>query len=158
MSHLKHEKLWYFGCSPKNPTFRGGGVSRKNWYKEGDCIKRGLGQFADLRRGLGKKDGGGVFEGGLMPRSTLWCIYVLLLFCVQPKYFHASNQGHILWYYVLHLLRQQPTMYIYVLIKWLFIDVLVVGYTFLWLLSYIYKALDMIEIMSNCNTNCQGRI
>ena len=28
--------------------------------------KRGLGQFVDLR-GLGKKEGGGVFEGGLIP-------------------------------------------------------------------------------------------
>ena len=38
----------------------------RNWYKGEDCLKRGLGQFADLRGGggLGKKDEGGVFEGG----------------------------------------------------------------------------------------------
>ena len=35
---------------------------------------------------------------------------------------------------------------------------LVVGCIFLWLLSYIYKVLDIIEIISNCNTNSQGRI
>ena len=35
---------------------------------------------------------------------------------------------------------------------------LVVGYIFLWLLSYIYKVLDIIEIMSNGNTNSQGRM
>ena len=34
---------------------------------------------------------------------------------------------------------------------------LVVGCIFLWLLSYIWKLLDIIEIMSNCNTNSQGR-
>ena len=43
----------------------GGGEFTKNWYRGGDCLKRGgLGQFADLKEGLGKKDGGGVFEGG----------------------------------------------------------------------------------------------
>ena len=32
---------------------------------EGDClIRRGLGQFADLGAGVGKKEWGGVFEGG----------------------------------------------------------------------------------------------
>ena len=30
-----------------------------------------LGEFADLRRGLSKKEGGGVFEGGLIPQCTL---------------------------------------------------------------------------------------
>ena len=35
---------------------------------------------------------------------------------------------------------------------------LVVGCIFLWLLSYIYKPFDIIEIMSNCNTNNQRRI
>ena len=35
---------------------------------------------------------------------------------------------------------------------------LVVRCIFLWLLSYIYKVLDITEIMSNCNTNSQGRI
>ena len=68
--------------------------------------------------------------------------------CQQPKtYIH-----------VLHVLRQQPTTYIYVLIKWLFIDVWLLDVLSLWLLSYIYKALDIIEIMSNCNINSQGRI
>ena len=35
---------------------------------------------------------------------------------------------------------------------------LVVGCIFLWLLNYIYKPLEIIEIISNCNTNSQGRI
>ena len=40
-----------------------------------NCLKReggGLGQFADLRGGLARKRGGGVFEGGLIPQCTLW--------------------------------------------------------------------------------------
>ena len=35
---------------------------------------------------------------------------------------------------------------------------LVVGCIFLWLLSYIYKPFNIIEIMSNCNTNSQEHI
>ena len=36
----------------------------KNQHIGGDCLKGGgLGQFADLRGGLGKKEGGSVFEG-----------------------------------------------------------------------------------------------
>ena len=34
-------------------------------------MKRGLEQFADKEGGVGKKDGGGVFEGGLVPQYTL---------------------------------------------------------------------------------------
>ena len=42
----------------------GGGGSQKTIYR-GDCVKRGcLGHFVDLMGGLGKKEGGGVFEGG----------------------------------------------------------------------------------------------
>ena len=48
----------------------------KNQYSRrgggGDCLKRRLGQFADLRGrvGLGKNEGV-VFEGGLIPQCTL---------------------------------------------------------------------------------------
>ena len=35
-----------------------------------DCLKRGFGQFADLR-GAWQERGGGVFEGGLIPQCTL---------------------------------------------------------------------------------------
>ena len=35
---------------------------------------------------------------------------------------------------------------------------LVVGCIFFWLLNYIYKPLGIIEIMSNCDANSQGRI
>ena len=45
----------------KDPTFRSGFV--KNQFREGDCLKRGLGQFADLRGGgLGKKEGVDMFK------------------------------------------------------------------------------------------------
>ena len=39
----------------------------------GGLLKKGeLGQLADLRGGLRKKEGSGVFEGGLTPQCTLW--------------------------------------------------------------------------------------
>ena len=54
------------------------GVPRKtNIWGGGDCLKwgGGLGQFADLRKGLGRKEGGGVFErgggGGDTPMHTM---------------------------------------------------------------------------------------
>ena len=37
--------------------------------------------------------------------------------------------------------------------KAIFYRCLDIGYIFLWLLSYIYKPLDIIEIMANLNTN-----
>ena len=48
----------------KNPTFKGGSSRKTNI--EGGLPEKGGGfrQFADLREGLGKKEGGGVFEGG----------------------------------------------------------------------------------------------
>ena len=39
----------------KNTTFRGEGVSQKTNIEEGVPKNRGLGQFADLRGGLGRK-------------------------------------------------------------------------------------------------------
>ena len=57
-----------FWGSLNNPTFKGrmvgeGGGFMKNNVEGGDCLKRrgGLGQFADLRRRLGKKVLGSVF-------------------------------------------------------------------------------------------------
>ena len=95
-------------------------------------------------------------------------IYILDALYQHPLYLHFTNQRHIYtssyisratkihsrqqqgtYIYVLHVLRQQPTT---------FYRCLVVGCVFLWLLSYIYKPLDIIEIMSNCNTNSQRRI
>ena len=61
-------------------------------------------------------------------------IYILLLFHVWPKYFHVCNQGGIC---ILHLLPQQPMVYIYILIKGLFYRCLVVRCILFWLLSYI---------------------
>ena len=56
------------GVHWKNLIFRGRS-QKTNIYKGelGD-----LGQFADLR-GLGKKKGGGVFEGGLIPQCNYVC-------------------------------------------------------------------------------------
>ena len=50
----------------RNPIFNGGeGEVTKNQYCQnqywGDCLKRGFGQFADLRRGWQERQG--VFEG-----------------------------------------------------------------------------------------------
>ena len=45
------------------------GEVTKKQYIGGNCIKKGGGAWIVCRfkRGLGKKDGGGVFEGGLTP-------------------------------------------------------------------------------------------
>ena len=65
----------------KNPTFKEGGVgehSQKNnkmeawtvyWFKEG----------------LGKKEGGGVFEWGLRLQSTLWFLWSKYIMCELKK-------------------------------------------------------------------------
>ena len=46
----------------KDPTFRGG--SRETNIEGGLPKKGRFGQFASLKGGLGKKEGGGVFKGG----------------------------------------------------------------------------------------------
>ena len=58
---------------------------------------------------------------------------------------------------VFHVFHQQSTTHIRPH-KITFYGYLVVGCIFLWLLSYIYKPLNMIEIMHNRNTNNEGRI
>ena len=41
--------------------------------QRGDCLKRGTWTVCQFKGGLGKKEGGGVFEGGtLIPQCTLW--------------------------------------------------------------------------------------
>ena len=67
--------------------------------------------------------------------------------CQQPR----------MYIYVLHVFRQQPTMYAHPY-KETFNRCLVAGCIFLWLLSYIYKVLEITEIMSHCITNSQGCI
>ena len=45
----------------------------------GNCLRRGgLGHFADLRVGLGKKRGGGVFEAGVVytPMHTMMVLVI----------------------------------------------------------------------------------
>ena len=51
-----------------------GGEFTKTQYRDEDCLEKGgrLGQFTDLRGGGWQERGGGVFEGGLIPRCTLW--------------------------------------------------------------------------------------
>ena len=55
------------------------GVFTKNQYmgSVGLPKKGGLGKFANLREGLGKKEGSGVFEGGVIPQCTLWWCLIL---------------------------------------------------------------------------------
>ena len=82
-------------------------------------------------------------------------IYVLLLFHVRPKCFHASSKD----VYICPSCTSPATNDVSIRPhKVTFYRCLVVGWIFLWLLSYIYKVLDIIETMSNCNTNSQGRI
>ena len=54
----------------KNETLRGDGFT-KNQYRGGDCLKGGLGQFADLKGSWHKRWGSVFEEGGLIPRCTL---------------------------------------------------------------------------------------
>ena len=68
---VKDEKFEYYGGSLKNLIFRVGGVHEKPIHR-GELPKKGGGleQFADLM-GLDKKEGGRVFERGLIPQCTL---------------------------------------------------------------------------------------
>ena len=72
----------YHGGSLKNPICRGG--HEKAIYRGNNCLKMGgggLGQFADLRRRLGKKERGGVFKGGVpigkIKSSLFHCFHFL---------------------------------------------------------------------------------
>ena len=46
-----HWKIWLLGGGGEKPIYRG------------NCQKRGLGQFVDLREGAWQERGGGAFEG-----------------------------------------------------------------------------------------------
>ena len=59
----------------KKPIFRGGGHEKPIY--RGKLSKKGaLGQFEDLSRGLGKREGGGVFEGGLIPHPKAHYVFI----------------------------------------------------------------------------------
>ena len=58
-----HWKIWFLG----------GGLT-KNQYRGDELPKKGAWTVCRFKGGLGKKDGGGVFEGGLIPQCILWCI------------------------------------------------------------------------------------
>ena len=62
---LRVKTLIFWAFTEKSNFY--GGVHKKPIWR-GDCLRRGggggLGQFGDLRRGLGKKEGDCVFEGG----------------------------------------------------------------------------------------------
>ena len=104
-------------------------------------------------------------------------IYVLDALYQHSLYLYYNNQRHIRPFTVLHATkifscRQQGLTYTFFInfangqrrihtssySQVTFYRCLVIGCTFLWLLNYIYKSLDTIEIMPNCNTNSQGRI
>ena len=76
------EKLYYFGDSLKNSNFRG--VRMENQYRGGDCVKKwGAWRACQFKGELGKKEGGGVFEGErLIPQCTLRFMftYIFLAF------------------------------------------------------------------------------
>ena len=77
---VKDKKLWYYGCSLKNPSLMWGFT--KNQYIRGICLKSGPWTVFRFKRGLAKKRGGGALEGGLIPQCTLWWQkYVLHLPC-----------------------------------------------------------------------------
>ena len=72
---LRTKNFNVFGVHWKIQLLRGGS-SQKIDIQGGLSKKRVLGQFADLRGGwggggLGKKEGGGVFEGGDTPMHTM---------------------------------------------------------------------------------------
>ena len=46
---VNDEKSDYYEGSLKNPIFKGGWSLTENQYIEGNCHKRGLGHFTDLR-------------------------------------------------------------------------------------------------------------
>ena len=45
-------------------------MKNKTWYI-GGCLKKGAWTVCRFKGGLGKKDGGGVFEGGMIPQCTV---------------------------------------------------------------------------------------
>ena len=49
-----------------------GGRSQKNNIAGRDCLKRGAWTVCRFKGGLGKNEGGGVFEEGLIPQCALW--------------------------------------------------------------------------------------
>ena len=70
---VKDEKFWYCGCPLKNSIF-GGGVGHEKKHTGGDCIKRGKEGLdsVQIQEGAWQKEGGGIFERGLIPQCILW--------------------------------------------------------------------------------------
>ena len=67
MNGVRMKNFNIIGFPWKIRFWRGG--SRKTNMYSGKCLKRGLGQFANLRGGAWQKRGGGVFEGGWCPNA-----------------------------------------------------------------------------------------
>ena len=65
----------------KNSNFHDGEFT-KNWYKEQDCLKRGAWTVCRFKGGgLGKKDEGGVFEGGVdTPMHSMSLVKATLIY------------------------------------------------------------------------------
>ena len=62
---LRRGKLQYFGWL-KNLIFRGRQWGSGKPNTEGDCLKRGVWTVCRFKGELGKEEGGGVLEGGLV--------------------------------------------------------------------------------------------
>ena len=76
-------------------NFNNIGVPWKTWFLKGgswktNIPKRGLGHFEDLRRSL-VKNGGAVFDGSLILKSTLWWKTCLSIFPKMPSEIFCSK-------------------------------------------------------------------
>ena len=80
----KDEKFKYYWVPWKIWFLRG--VTKTKMPK-----KKVRGQFSDLRKRLGKKEGFGVFEGSLIPQCTLWWQSVLWIFPKMPSEIFCSK-------------------------------------------------------------------
>ena len=69
----------------------------KNQYRGGNCLKReGLGQCADLRGLLGKKEEGGVFEGGWYPNAHYATENKIVSLKVSTNFSYSHTQQSII--------------------------------------------------------------
>ena len=109
---VKDEKFKCYGDSLKNLIFRGGLVKKQ--YIVRNCLKRGLGQFADLRwgRGLAKK-GSGVFKGGVdTPVHTMMSIWEAI-FCFSDIALHKIPQMIcLLWLFFFEIFKRYILFYV----------------------------------------------
>ena len=83
-----------FGVSLKNPILGGGGPRKP--IQRGDCLKRGIGQFAELRKwGLARQKGVVLLRGFGTPIYTMFtvCILITLSCELTNNYKFKVNNG-----------------------------------------------------------------